>query len=58
MTKNEQNRLVAWRLKLLREADEYESHEEAGLCDRARTPLHCPRAPSRSVWRARQRIES
>jgi transposase len=74
MTKNEQNRVVAWRLKLIRQANElprsvaqtcrhyglsrqtfykwsarYKSHGEAGLCDRPRTPLHSPRATSRTV---------
>jgi transposase-like protein len=74
MNKNELNRLVAWRLKLLREADEmprgvaqtcrhyglsrntfykwkarYKSHGEAGLCDRARTPLHSPNTTPRAV---------
>ena len=72
MTKNEQNRVLAWRLKLLREASmmprnvaqacrhfglsrktfykwqtRYKSHGEAGLCDRPRVPLSCPRATPR-----------
>lgn len=74
MTKNEQNRALAWRLKLLHEASamprnvaqacrhfglsrqtfykwkaRYKSHGDAGLCDRPRVPLRCPRATSREV---------
>jgi transposase InsO family protein len=74
MTKTEQNRVVAWRLKLIREASElprgvaqtcrhfglsrktfykwsarYKSYGEAGLCDRPRAPLHCPRSTPRAV---------
>src|SRR6202521_5073522 len=74
MNKNEQNRVVAWRLKLLRQAKNmprsvaqtcrhfglsrktfykwrarFKSHGEAGLCDRPRAPLHCPKATSRTV---------
>lgn len=74
MTKTDQNRLLAWRLKLIREADSgprnvahacrrfglsretfykwkarYNTHGEAGLCDRPRTPLHSPRAAPREV---------
>jgi transposase len=74
MNKNEQNRVVAWRLKLLRQASEmprsvaqtcrhfglsrqtfykwkarYKSHGEAGLCDRARTPLRSPNTTPRAV---------
>ena len=74
MTKNEQNRVLAWRLKLLHKASamprnvaqacrhfglsrqtfykwkaRYKSHGAAGLCDRPRVPLSCPRVTSREV---------
>src|SRR5579863_2700278 len=74
MNKNELNRLVTWRLKLLRQADEmprgiaqtcrhyglsrktfykwkarFKSQGDAGLCDRARAPLHSPNATPRTV---------
>jgi len=74
MNKHELNRLVTWRLKLLRQAEEmprgvaqtcrhyglsrntfykwkarYKSHGEAGLCDRARTPLRSPNTTPRTV---------
>jgi len=74
MTKNEQNRVLAWRLKLLHKASamprnvaqacrhfglsrqtfykwkaRYKSHGDAGLCDRPRVPLSCPRVTSREV---------
>ena len=32
MTKNEQNRIVAWRLKLLREATEMPRNVAQGIC--------------------------
>ena len=74
MTKSEQRRVLAWRLKLLHEASvmprnvaqacrhfglsrqtfykwkaRYKSHGDAGLCDRPRVPLSCPRVTSREV---------
>ena len=74
ITKNEQNRVLAWRLKLLHKASamprnvaqacrhfglsrqtfykwkaRYKSHGAAGLCDRPRVPLSCPRVTSREV---------
>ena len=74
MNKNEQNRVVAWRLKLLRQANDlprgvaqtcrhfglsrktfykwrarYKTHGDAGLCDRPRAPLHCPRTTPRTI---------
>jgi len=74
ITKNEQNRVLAWRLKLLHKASamprnvaqacrhfglsrqtfykwkaRYKSHGDAGLCDRPRVPLSCPRVTSREV---------
>ncbi len=59
MNKNEQNRVVAWRLKLLRQASDmprsvaqtcrYKSHGEAGLYDRPRVPQHFPKATRLSI---------
>jgi transposase InsO family protein len=73
MTKGEQARVMAWRLRVLRQAAgeqnvarvcrrfgisrksfykwkrRHAEHGDAGLCDRARTPQHCPRATAREV---------
>lgn len=73
MTKTEQVRVTAWRLRVLRQASDegnvarvcrrfglsrksfykwkrrQAEHGDAGLCDRPRTPLHCPRATTSEV---------